>query len=61
MSLYERAWTGHVISWIKEAIERGQTIFGRTKFPDILLFSNKISGIVFNGWELKFPGTPFHV
>jgi len=53
MSLYERAWTGYVISWIKEAIERGQTIFeeatndeslkvatGRTKYPDILLFSN---------------------
>ncbi|MDE6278876.1 MAG: N-6 DNA methylase, partial [Paramuribaculum sp.] len=31
---------------------------GRTKFPDILLFTDKISGIVFNGWELKFPDTP---
>ena len=31
---------------------------GRTKFPDVLLFIDKISGIVFNGWELKFPDTP---
>lgn len=31
---------------------------GRTKFPDILLFVDKTSGIVFNGWELKFPDTP---
>lgn len=30
---------------------------GRTKFPDILLFSNKTSGLIFNGWELKFPDT----
>ena len=53
--LNERAWTGHVISWIKEAIARGQTTFeeatndeglkvesGKMKFPDILLFSNKV-------------------
>lgn len=66
----ERVWTGHVISWIHEAIREGRTIFqdatndagitlktGRTKFPDILLFSDKISGIIFNGWELKFPNT----
>lgn len=31
---------------------------GRTKFPDILLFVDKVSGVVFNGWELKFPDTP---
>jgi hypothetical protein len=31
---------------------------GRTKFPDILLFTDKVSGIIFNGWELKFPDTP---
>lgn len=30
---------------------------GRTKFPDILLFIDKISGVIFNGWELKFPDT----
>lgn len=66
----ERAWAGQIISWIKETILTGETIFeeatndegiklksGRTKFPDILLFSDKISGIVFNGWELKFPDT----
>lgn len=67
----ERDWAGQLISWIKEAIAKGLTSFedatndtsvklssGKTKFPDILIFSNKISGIVFNGWELKFPDTP---
>lgn len=71
MIFNERVWTGHVISWIKELISNSETIFqdatndtgikienGTTKFPDILLFTNKISGIVFNGWELKFPDTP---
>jgi hypothetical protein len=66
----ERDWAGQLISWIKSAIESGTTIFkdvtndtsvkmesGRTKFPDILLFTDKISGIIFNGWELKFPDT----
>lgn len=66
----ERDWAGQLISWLKEAISKGITSFedatndtsvklssGRTKFPDILLFSNKISGIIFNGWELKFPDT----
>lgn len=70
ISWNERAWSGQIISWIKSAIENGSTIFedatndsslrvdsGRTKFPDILLFSDKTSGIVFNGWELKFPDT----
>ena len=67
----ERDWAGQLISWIKDAIAQGTTVFqdatndtgvklesGRTKFPDILLFTDKISGIVFNGWELKFPDTP---
>ena len=66
----ERDWAGQLISWLKEAISKGQTSFedatndtsvrmnsGRTKFPDILLFSNKTSGLIFNGWELKFPDT----
>lgn len=70
MQLNERSWAGHVISWIKERIANNQTIFedatndpglktegGRTKFPDVILYLNKISGIVFNGWELKFPDT----
>lgn len=69
--LNERAWAGHIIAWIKEAINNGTTIFqeatndagiklktGVTKFPDVLLFTDKVSGIVFNGWELKFPDTP---
>lgn len=70
MKLNERAWAGQIISWIKQSINEGITIFqdatndeglkvasGRTKFPDVLLFTDKVSGIVFNGWELKFPDT----
>ena len=70
MKRNERDWAGQLISWIKSAIENGTTVFqdatndtgvkmesGRTKFPDILLFSDKISGVIFNGWELKFPDT----
>lgn len=68
--LNERAWAGQLISWIQEEIRDGRTIFqdatndagiklesGKTKFPDVLLFTDKISGIIFNGWELKFPDT----
>lgn len=71
MKLNERAWAGQIISWIKQSIIDGTTLFqdatndeglkvasGRTKFPDVLLFTDKVSGIVFNGWELKFPDTP---
>lgn len=71
MKLNERAWSGQIISWIKQSINDGTTLFqdatndeglkvasGRTKFPDILLFTDKVSGVVFNGWELKFPDTP---
>ena len=67
----ERDWAGQLISWIKLAIENRTTVFedvtndtgvkldsGRTKFPDVLLFTDKVSGIIFNGWELKFPDTP---
>ena len=70
MKYNERVWAGHIISWIQEEIKDGKTVFqdatndtgikldsGRTKFPDVLLFTDKISGIVFNGWELKFPDT----
>lgn len=66
----ERDWAGQLISWIKSAIDKKTTVFqdatndtgvktdpGRARFPDILLFIDKISGIVFNGWELKFPDT----
>jgi hypothetical protein len=68
--LNERVWAGQLISWIQEEIREGRTIFqdatndagiklesGKTKFPDVLLFTDKISGIIFNGWELKFPDT----
>jgi hypothetical protein len=70
MKLNERAWAGQIVSWIKQCINDGTTIFqdatndegiklasGKTKFPDVLLFADKVSGIVFNGWELKFPDT----
>ena len=70
MKLNERVWAGQIISWIKQSINDGTTLFqeatndeglkvasGRTKFPDVLLFIDKISGVVFNGWELKFPDT----
>jgi len=70
MKRNERDWAGQLISWIKSAIENGTTAFqdatndtgvkmesGRTKFPDILLFTDKTSGVIFNGWELKFPDT----
>lgn len=66
----ERDWAGQLISWIKSAIDKKTTVFqdatndtgikmksGRTKFPDILLFVDKTSGVIFNGWELKFPDT----
>lgn len=66
----ERDWAGQLISWLKSAIDNGVTSFedvtndtgiklasGRTKYPDILLFTDKTSGIIFNGWELKFPDT----
>jgi hypothetical protein len=68
--LNERAWAGQLISWIQEEIREDRTIFqdatndagiklesGKTKFPDVLLFTDKVSGIIFNGWELKFPDT----
>lgn len=70
MKLNERSWAGHIISWIKESINNGSTIFqeatndeglkvtgGKTRFPDVLVFIDKTAGIVFNGWELKFPDT----
>ena len=70
MKLNERVWAGQLISWIQEEIRAGKTVFqdatndagiklesGKTKFPDILLFTDKVSGILFNGWELKFPNT----
>jgi len=70
MKLNERAWAGQIISWIKQAVNDGTTLFqdatndeglkvasGKTKFPDVLLFTDKVSGVVFNGWELKFPDT----
>lgn len=68
--LNERAWAGQLISWLQEEIREGRTIFqdatndagiklvsGKTKFPDVLLFADKVSGTIFNGWELKFPDT----
>ena len=66
----ERDWATQLVSWIQAAIESKSTSFeyvtaetgvkldsGRTKFPDILLFSDRVAGVIFNGWELKFPDT----
>lgn len=70
MKFNERYWAGQLIVWIQETIREGRTIFqdagndagiklesGRTKFPDVLLFTDRTSGVIFNGWELKFPDT----
>lgn len=67
----ERVWAGQLVAWIKEVAASGSIVFqdatndagirmasGRTKFPDILLFTDKVSGVIFHGWELKFPDTP---
>ena len=67
----ERDWTGQIVSWIKSEIQSGKTVFqdvtndtsirskgSQTLFPDILLFLDKTAGLIFNGWELKFPDTP---
>lgn len=67
----ERDWATQLVTWIQSAIESKITSFeyvtaetgvklesGRTKFPDILLFSDRVAGVIFNGWELKFPDTP---
>lgn len=66
----ERVFTGHLVTWINEAIRNKTTSFeyvtndegvkidsGITLFPDIILFTDKLSGEVFNGWELKDPAT----
>ena len=74
MKLNERTWSGHIIAWIKEVVNSGKTIFqdatndegikvasGKTKFPDILLFSDKIANHsacnpLFEklGWHFRF-------
>jgi len=69
-TINERVFTGQIISWINELVNADKTKFewatndegisiesGPTVFPDILLFSDKIAALVFNGWELKFPNT----
>jgi|APSaa5957512622_1039677.scaffolds.fasta_scaffold00914_20 hypothetical protein len=66
----ERVFSGHVVSWVLKLISEKKTIFeevtndeslkvdsGKTLYPDILLFTDKISGTIFNGWELKLPDT----
>lgn len=67
----ERDWAGQLIGWLQRDIENGKSVFeyasndtsvlvasSVARYPDVLLFLNKTSGIVFNGWELKFPDTP---
>jgi type I restriction-modification system DNA methylase subunit len=68
MALNERVWNGYIVGWIRDAAASGRTIFqdatndeslqitgGPTRYPDVLLFLDRVSGQIFNGWELKFP------
>lgn len=67
----EREWAGQIVYWLNNEIGHGRNGFQqvtndrslkvsskKTKFPDILVFIDKFTGIIFNGWELKFPDTP---
>ena len=66
MKYNERSWGIEVIAYIKRKISNSSIVFqdatgeegikvesGRTNFPDVLLYSDKNSGIIFNGWELR--------
>jgi len=65
----EPAWRGDVVSEINLRIGGGTCRFawaggegsltarGQTLYPDIYLYTNKATGEIFHGWELKFPDT----
>lgn len=70
MQKNERSWAIEVISYIKNKVSTNQFRFedatgedslriasGKTNFPDVILYTDKISGVIFNGWELKLPDT----
>jgi hypothetical protein len=65
----ERSWAIDLISFINSIIESGKPIQraggeysvskdSQTLFPDVLLFGDKSTGNILQGWELKMPDTP---
>jgi hypothetical protein len=65
----ERAWAIDLISFINSIIENDKPIQrsggeysiskdSQTLFPDVLLFGDKSTGNILQGWELKMPDTP---
>jgi len=65
----ERAWAIDLISFINSIIDKNKPIqraggeYSISKdsqilFPDVLLFGDKSTGNVLQGWELKMPDTP---
>ena len=65
----ERSWVIDLISFINSIIELDEPIQraggeysiskdSTTLFPDILLFGDKSTGNILQGWELKMPDTP---
>jgi hypothetical protein len=65
----ERSWAIDLISFINSIIENEKPIQraggeysiskdSQTLFPDVLLFGDKSTGNVLQGWELKMPDTP---
>jgi hypothetical protein len=65
----ERSWAIDLISFINSIIENEKPIQraggeysvskdSQTLFPDVLLFGDKSTGNILQGWELKMPDTP---
>jgi len=65
----ERAWAIDLISYINSIIDKNKPIQRaggeysvskdfQTLFPDVLLFGDKSTGNILQGWELKKPDTP---
>jgi hypothetical protein len=67
----ERAWAIDLISFINSIIDENKPIQraggeysisknSQTLFPDVLLFGDKSTGQILQGWELKLPDTPIN-
>jgi len=67
----ERAWAIDLISYINSILDINKPIQraggeyslskdSQTLFPDVLLFGDKTTGSVLQGWELKMPDTPIN-
>lgn len=65
----ERSWAIDLISYINKIIDEDSSIKraggefslrgdGQTLFPDVILFGDKGTGNILQGWELKMPDTP---